>query len=243
MKDYNEMAESVFARRDAYNAERRRALRQVRKGMTGAVGCCLAVLLGVGVYHGSQIVPKDTPAPGVQDHRKNRLETSTKEVGSGQDVDPAPYMEDVPADQDGDYVESVSGGKELRQGIAAFFGGSYTDANGDYVVVLTADTAEHRAAVCKELGVAESTTVFKVGDYTLAYLTELQSQIGSAMTNKELPFVISSAVDERGNRIKVRVTTDREADRAKVLALDTVGGAIVIERAAGLDKEAFATAE
>ena len=53
----------------------------------------------------------------------------------------------------------------------------------------------------------------------------------------------SSAVDEIDNRIKVNITTNNEADLAKVLALDTIGGAIVIECSAGIAKEDLAVAE
>ena len=49
------------------------------------------------------------------------------------------------------------------------------------------------------------------------------------MINKELPFVVSSGVYENLNRIIVGVTTNNEDDIAKVLALDTIGGAIQIE--------------
>lgn len=234
MKNYNEMAESVFERRDKYNAERRMAMCKFKKSMTGAVCCCLVALLGVGVFNGNQIVPNDIP---VQEHLESK-----EEVGNGQVVNPVQNVEDVPADKDGDYNENISS-NDLKQGTATFFGGSYTDTNGKFVVVLTADTAENRTAICKELGVNESTTVFEVGAYTLEYLTELQNKISSAMTNKELPFVTSSAVDEIDNRIKVSVTTDNEADLAKVLALDTIGGAIVIERSAGIAKEDLAVAE
>ena len=151
-------------------------------------------------------------------------------------------VEDIPADANGSYNESTNS-NDLAEGTKAFFGGSYTDTNGKFVVVLTVDTAENRTAICKELGVSESTTIFEVGTYTLEYLTELQNKISSAMTNKELPFVTSSVVDEIGNRIKVRVTTDNEADLAKVLVLDTIGGAIVIERSAGIATEDLAVAE
>ena len=146
------------------------------------------------------------------------------------------------ADKNGSYSESVNS-NDLAEGTKAFFGGSYTDTIGKFVVVLTVDTAENRTAICKELGVSESTTVFEVGTYTLEYLTELQSKISSAMTNKELPFVTSSGVYETINRIKVRVTTDNEADLAKVLALDTIGGAIVIERSTGAITKDLAIAE
>lgn len=242
MKDYNEMAESVFERRDKYNAERRMAMNKFKKGMTGAVCCCLVALLGAGVFSGNQIVTNDTPNIGIEDYNENKLEAGKEKVGNEQVNNNTQTVEDIPADKNGSYSESVNS-NDLAEGIKAFFGGSYTDTIGKFVVVLTVDTAENRTAICKELGVSESTTVFEVGTYTLEYLTELQSKISSAMTNKELPFVTSSGVYETINRIKVRVTTDNEADLAKILALDTIGGAIVIERSTGAITKDLAIAE
>ncbi len=69
---------------------------------------------------------------------------------------------------------------------AAFFGGSYLDAEGTFVVVLTADTPENRSAICKELGVSEREVRFESGAYTLDYLTELQHTISAAMAGGEL---------------------------------------------------------
>ena len=242
MKDYNEMAESVFERRDKYNAERRMAMNKFKKGMTGAVCCCLVALLGAGVFSGNQIVTNDTPNIGIEDYNENKLEAGKEKVGNEQVNNNTQTVEDIPADKNGSYSESVNS-NDLAEGTKAFFGGSYTDTIGKVVVVLTVDTAENRTAICKELGVSESTTVFEVGTYTLEYLTELQSKISSAMTNKELPFVTSSGVYETINRIKVRVTTDNEADLAKILALDTIGGAIVIERSTGAITKDLAIAE
>ena len=242
MKDYNEMAESVFERRDKYNAERRMAMNKFKKGMTGAVCCCLVALLGAGVFSGNQITTNDTPNIGIEDYNENKLEAGKEKVGNEQVNNNTQTVEDIPADKNGSYSESVNS-NDLAEGTKAFFGGSYTDTIGEFVVVLTVDTAENRTAICKELGVSESTTVFEVGTYTLEYLTELQSKISSAMTNKELPFVTSSGVYETINRIKVRVTTDNEADLAKVLALDTIGGAIVIERSTGAITKDLAIAE
>lgn len=242
MKDYNEMAESVFERRDKYNAERRMAMNKFKKGMTGAVCCCLVALLGAGVFSGNQIVTNDTPNIGIEDYNENKLEAGKEKVGNEQVNNNTQTVEDIPADKNGSYSESVNS-NDLAEGPKAFFGGSYTDTIGKFVVVLTVDTAENRTAICKELGVSESTTVFEVGTYTLEYLTELQSKISSAMTNKELPFVTSSGVYETINRIKVRVTTDNEADLAKILALDTIGGAIVIERSTGAITKDLAIAE
>lgn len=242
MKNYNEMAESVFERRDKYNAERRMAMNKFKKGMTGAVCCCLVALLGVGVFSGNQITTNDTPNIGIEDYNENKLEAGKEKVGNEQVNNNTQTVEDIPADENGSYSESVNS-NDLAEGTKAFFGGSYTDTNGKFVVVLTVDTAENRTAICKELGVSESTTVFEVGTYTLEYLIELQSKISSAMTNKELPFVTSSGVYETINRIKVGVTTDNEADLAKVLALDTIGGAIVIERSTGAITKDLAIAE
>ena len=100
------------------------------------------------------------------------------------------------------------------------------------------DTSEtlipaNRTAICKELGRSESNTTFVKGTYTLAYLTELQEKITNAMVNKEIPFVVTSGVYETANNIIIRVTTNDEAELAKVYALDTIGGAIKVEFSAG----------
>ncbi len=60
MKNYNEMAKSVFERRDKYNAERRIVVSKYKKCVVGAACCCLVALLGVGVLNGNQITTKDT---------------------------------------------------------------------------------------------------------------------------------------------------------------------------------------
>ena len=67
----------------------------------------------------------------------------------------------------------------------------------------------------------------------MAYLTELQEKITNAMVNKEIPFVVTSGVYETTNNIIIRVTTNDEAELAKVYALDTIGGAIKVEFSAG----------
>ena len=166
MKDYNEMAESVFERRDKYNVERRMAKNKFKKGMTGAVCCCLVALLVAGVFSGNQITTNDTPNIGIEDYNENKLEAGKEKVGNEQVNNNTQTVEDIPADKNGSYSESVNS-NDLAEGTKAFFGGSYTDTIGKFVVVLTVDTAENRTAICKELGVSESTTVFEVGTYTL----------------------------------------------------------------------------
>lgn len=137
-------------------------------------------------------------------------------------------IEDAPADANGDYHEAVDS-SDLTKDTLDFFGGSYLNDSGVFVVVLTEDTPENRASICKELGIVESNTVFEEGTYTLAYLTELQAKISNAMINKEMPFIISSGVYETANKIKVRSTSNDEAELAKLYALDTIGGAIEVE--------------
>ena len=97
--------------------------------------------------------------------------------------------------------------------------------------MLTVDTPETRRAVCQALGVAEVSTRFVPGDYSLAYLTQVQERIGSAMQRGDLPFVTASGVYEPLNRIKVNVTTEKQEDLEKLRALDPLGGALVIEEA------------
>lgn len=166
MKDYNEMAESVFERRDKYNAERRMAMNKFKKGMTGAVCCCLVALLVAGVFSGNQIITNDTPNIGIEDYNENKLEAGKEKVGNEQVNNNTQTVEDIPADESGSYSESVNS-NDLAEGTKAFFGGSYTDTIGKFVVVLTVDTAENRTAICKELGVSESTTVLKLAHILL----------------------------------------------------------------------------
>lgn len=143
-------------------------------------------------------------------------------------VFPKMQSEDVPADTSEEYYEAVSS-ENLSGRVKNIFGGSYIDEKGQFVVVLTEDTKENRSAVLSELNLNENTTVFKKGDYSLAYLTELQTKISNAMINKELPFVVFSGVYEMENRIKVGVITNDKKELEKLKAFDTIGGAIEIE--------------
>ena len=145
-------------------------------------------------------------------------------------------IEDTPADNNGEYNEAVAS-SDLTKDTSEFFGGSYTDANGKFVIVLTEDTAANRAVICKELGRSESNTTFVKGTYTLEYLTELQEKITQAMINKEFPFVVTSGVYETTNNIVIEVTTNDEAKLAKVYALDTIGGAIQVEYSTGAESK------
>ncbi|MBD5460523.1 MAG: hypothetical protein HDR26_06215 [Lachnospiraceae bacterium] len=137
--------------------------------------------------------------------------------------------EETAADEHGEVYTEAPRTDQLTGDAAALFCGSYTEENGAFVVVLTQDTPQSRAVVCRELGFNENNVTFRTGIYTLAYLTQLQEKISNAMINQELPFVISSAVMETSNRILVTVTTQEESSLALLKSLDTVGGAIEIE--------------
>lgn len=151
-------------------------------------------------------------------------------------------VEDSPADPNGEYNETVNN-SDLGKEISQFFGGSYTDANGKFVIVLTEDSYANRIAICEKLGRTENNTTFVTGKYTLAYLTELQAKITNAMVNKEIPFVVSSGVYEMSNNIIIGVTTTDETELAKVYALDTIGGAIKVELVTEASTEDLAIAE
>lgn len=231
MKDYREMADSVLERRDRYCAQRQRSKKRLERGLTGAACCCAAVLLCAWMIRGGLSSREEilsTGYPGVEELQTDGgKETAGTEPSQG----PQSGAEDAPAAEPG-----ITGGP--AEGTVAFFGGSYMDDSGKLVVVLTVDTPENRAAVCKALKVRQSNTLFQQGDYTLDYLTQLQERISSAMAAGELPFVTSSGVYETVNRIQVTVTDDRTADLEKLLALDTMGGAIqvVSAEAAGTEE-------
>ena len=145
---------------------------------------------------------------------------------------PETTVQDVPADSKGEYNEAVNS-SDLTKNTSEFFGGSYTDENGKFVIVLTEDTPANRTDICKELGRSENNATFVKGTYTLAYLTELQEKISNAMVNKELPFVVSSSLCETTNNIVIGATTTNETELAKLYALDTIGGAIKVEFSTG----------
>ena len=79
MKNYNEMAESVFARREKYHAERRTA---VRNGVTAAMCCCAAALLGVWLWFGNM----DARPPAAGEQLSN---TSTPNSTADTNIEPS----------------------------------------------------------------------------------------------------------------------------------------------------------
>ena len=126
----------------------------------------------------------------------------------------------------GMYKEAVKA-DSLTQYVSGIFGGAYIDEGGKYVIVITDDTAENREIIAKEFGINPNNVVFRKGEYTLSYLTQLQEKISTAMANGEYPFVVTSAIMEAANRIEVGVISNDEADLSKVRQLDYTGGAII----------------
>lgn len=194
---------------------------------------------GAEVESGLPSVENMEEMSGILDEGGNGSRTATmKEDASGDGISElkGATKEDIPADGTGEYHEEVKSG-DLSKDISAIYGGSYSDAKGKLTVILTEDTPENRAAVCKRLGRSVDKTAFVTGKYTLAYLTELEGAITQGMINKEFPFVVVAGVHEMENCIIISVTTDDESLLAKVYALDTIGGAIKTERAGSVDME------
>lgn len=109
-----------------------------------------------------------------------------------------------------------------------YYAGKYVDKQGNNVVLLKLDTNKNRKEICSILGVTESKTKFEEAKYSYEYLIELQNRISQKMTNKELPFAISSSIMEDKNWIEVQVTTNEDSELKKIRELDTIGGAINI---------------
>lgn len=215
----------------------------------GSIAACFALLVLCipMVTHLSPVEDDNTPTVEslpiennnkVEDLQNNKEESANIQESESTEIEDTSetIIEDVPADSKGEYNEAVNS-SDLTKDTSEFFGGSYTDANGKFVIVLTEDTPANRTAICKELGRSESNTTFVKGTYTLAYLTELQVKISNAMGNKELPFVVSSSLRETTNNIVISATTTNEAELEKVYALDTIGGAIKVEFSTGAGTE------
>lgn len=285
MKDYNEMAESLFQRREKYLAEKRRKRNALIKASSGMFCLCLAGLSGLLILSGSPSGRPDFPPDaallnpenladirlandlskmlaqaGQENQPENSLPgTETKESiqengegypAHGRDSNPqgrdteTADGPDSPQSGEGSFdvpVSEQSPGSiqtpEPRTAYADFFGGSYTDDQGRFCILLTEDTAENRSTVCRELNLDESNVIFQKASFSLSYLTQLQSKISEGMISKELDFVAVSSLREDTNRIHLTVTTQEEAKLAKLEALDSLGGALEIEYGSAVQKE------
>lgn len=109
------------------------------------------------------------------------------------------------------------------------WGGCYMDQNGCWVVWLTEDTPENRQMIFTlNPTLNESNTTFRTADYSKAYLTYLMAEISKAMGDGSLPLVTSAALREERNRVEVTMTGEDPYSEERILAFDTVGGAIDI---------------
>jgi len=114
------------------------------------------------------------------------------------------------------------------------WGGSYTDAQGNQVVLLTENTPENQQeAFRRNPTLNAETTVFQTAEYSLSYLTELLADISNAMADNTLPFVPTAGLYEDRNRVVVTVNTDDPDSIAQVLVFDCLGGAIEIREIPG----------
>lgn len=246
MKDYNEMAASVLLRAAEYEAERKK---NQRRAATAACCLCLAAVAGFGVWRGGALRNDVFPAAQFASEAEAAARGGEELVdlnSGGLDGDPYGYSagkapdwgysdplhEDVPVQ--GSYLESPGGEATADN---AFYGGVYMDRQGVTHVLLTEDTPENRAAVRSILPLPDEAVVFDTVTYRLAYLEILQEKVTQGMIDRTLPFVTASAVDERGNCVRVTVATDDEAALAKLRACDPLGGALAIERGAATAQE------
>lgn len=233
MKSYNEMAESVLKRRDEYKTKRRK----ITQGLTVAVCCCTMILGGAWMMNEHTHLSKFDMGEnenGIVDLESVKTYGKEQSALNDDDSNYVPFNtehEEVVENED-NYVES-SEIAALSEKIPDVFGGYYLNEKGEFVVILTEDTPENRAMICEELGRSESNTVFEIGEFTYMYLTQLQEKISKGMMDKELPFVVVSVLRDDTNRIHISVTTEDQELIKKVLAYDTVGGAIVVEYSEG----------
>lgn len=267
MKDYHEMAEDLFQRRDRYLAERKKKMNLLIKTISGI--CCffLAALSGTWILNTStpsgpepytkiNPVPLEITAPEPQTdssdgNNANRLESLKESINDSVDTD-SKIPENSPnkATSDNAALDNTASGNTASGNADApvseqspgslqavtvsgnssdFFGGSYTNSQGRLCILLTKNTPENRAAICRELGIDENSAVFQNASYTLSYLTELQARISEGMISRELNFVIISSLREDTNRIHLTVTTKEESLLEKLKSLDSLGGALEIE--------------
>lgn len=114
------------------------------------------------------------------------------------------------------------------------WGGSYLNASGQWVVLLTEDTPENRQKVfALNPSLKEENTVFQTAAYSYAYLTELLASISKAMANGNLPLVSTAGIYEDRNCIEVTMMAEDADALSKIMAFDALGGAITVKYAEG----------
>lgn len=150
--------------------------------------------------------------------------TASETMTEGTSVDvPQEEYRDVPAPVN-------SGNTGALVPYEPVWGGSYPNEVGQWVILLTENTAENQKKVFElNPSLTESNTIFKTATYSLAYLKNLMESISQVIgSNGDMSFVSSVGLREEENCIQVIVTTDDSESIAKILAFDTLGGAIEI---------------
>ena len=126
-------------------------------------------------------------------------------------------------------VSDIPGDTGTLTAYDEIWGGCYMDENGRWVVWLTEDTPENRQMVLAlNPTLREDNIIFQTGAYSKAYLTYLMTEISNAMCAGKLPLVITAALREDKNCVEVTMISDAPYSVDKVLAFDTIGGAIEI---------------
>lgn len=247
MKSTEEIAESVFRRRDKYIIERRK---QMKKTVSVLSCFCIVVLLGVGVWHGGWLPGNESaqeqegPITGDMLPGEALMGDATDEVKR-----PAPAQEGLQTEKEdypennvniGDKIESstpstttdrpVTNNSGDTGALIAYdkvWGGSYMDQDGRWVILLTENTPENQQAVFNlNPTLSEDNAVFKTAIYSRAYLVDLMEELSSA----KLPTCVNSiGFQEDLNRVVVYMTSEDADSIEKVLAFDSIGGAIAFQ--------------
>lgn len=114
MKDYNEMVESLFERREKYQEERRKRMRRIGRMASVVSCCCLVLLAGIGVFKGD-LLSRD-PAELLKGGSDDCSQSSgfESEISQAQDERNEPDV--------GDNLQESAGVKDSENSI--FFSGS-----------------------------------------------------------------------------------------------------------------------
>ena len=182
--------------------------------------CAMFIICGVVIIN-SNIFNQDTPYAGLEDLQSDKEEASRNEIIDNNEISLPIKDEDANVKE----MPNTNSNTEYPD----YYAGKYVDSNGNNVILLCEDNKTNRKEICDILEITESKTIFKSAKYSYNYLEELQAKISKGMTNKELTFVISSALRDDTNNIVVTVISNNETDLEKVKKLDTKGGAIEIK--------------
>lgn len=226
MKDSEEMLEELFTRREKYYIERRKKMRNAKRVISVMAGC-LVVMFVVNSLLGNNMLNMEADdsssiikgmMPDNIDGLENLDGELQKEEKGTSNKTPAP----VNSGNTGALVALVP--------YEPVWGGSYSNEVGQWVIWLTENTAENPKKVFElNPSLTESNTIFKTATYSFAYLENLMERISQVIgSNGDMLFVSSVGLREEKNCIQVIVTTDDSESIAKILAFDTLGGAIEI---------------